>query len=175
MNSFFGEARQIGWMSRDIDRSMRHFIDAWSVGPWYVLRNVKAPMLYKGHPAEPEISLALSNCGDLQFEIVAQHNDAPSLYRDALTATPALHIQHIGIWTQDFDKVKSDAVARGWTPIMETPPGPGSSCFVVHPDEPMACIEISDCDAYKNHVRKVVREVAMNWDGTDPIREGLPA
>lgn len=174
MHPLFGEPRQIGLMSRDIDRSMRYFIDTWGVGPWYVLRNVKAPMLYRDQPTEPEISLALSHCGDLQFEIVAQHDDAPSLYREALGATPALHIQHLGIWTEDFAKLKADALAKGWTPIMESPPGPGSSCFVVHPDEPMMCIEISDCDAYKTHVRKVVREVALNWDGSEPIREGLP-
>jgi hypothetical protein len=176
MKSLFGEVRQLGFVSRDIDRSMRHFLDHWNIGPWYVARNLKAPTLYKGEPSDTEISLALSSCGDLQFEIIQQHNDAPSAYRDALAGTPELHVQHIAVWTDDFAELKANALARGWEPVLESPSsGPGESCYVVHPSEPMVCVEISDRSPFKEHVREVVRDMAMKWDGTDPIREGLPA
>lgn len=72
MSSVFGNVRQIGLMSRDIDRSMQYFIDAWGMGPWFILRNMKTSMLYNGAPSELEISIAMANCGELQFEIVAQ-------------------------------------------------------------------------------------------------------
>ena len=174
MALLFPPVSQLGYMSCDIDRSMHYFIETMGIGPWYVLRQQRTSMLYRGEPTECVISLALANCGDIQFEIVEQHNDAPSLYREALAATPALHIQHMGVWTDDYARTCADALARGWEPVFETAPNAGASCFVVHPSEPGICIEISDCDPYKNHVRQAVREVAQAWDGSDPIREGLP-
>ena len=170
--SIFGEVRQIGFMSRDIDESMRYFIEAWGIGPWHILRNAKSPMIYKGERTEPEVSIAMSNCGDLQFEIVQQHNPAPSLYLDSLAATPALHVQHVAVWTKDLAATRAAALAKGWTPVFETTPE-GSS-FVVHPTAPSVCIEISDCSPFKTGVRDAIRAASSAWDGADPVREGLP-
>jgi len=172
MKSVFGDVRQIGFMSRDIDESMRHFVQAWGIGPWYVLRELTSPMIYKGEATEPVISIAMANCGDLQFEIVQQHNQAPSLYVDSLAVTPSLHVQHVAVWTEDFAGVNAAALAKGWTPVFETTPE-GSS-FVVHPSAPTVCIEISDCSPFKNGVREAIRRASDAWDGADPIREGLP-
>jgi hypothetical protein len=174
MQPLFGEIRQLGFVSRNIDQSIRHFLTHWNIGPWYVVRNITAPSLYKGEPSVPEISLALSSCGDLQFEIIEQHNDAPSAYREALATSPGLHVQHVAVWTDHFAKIKADALAKGWVAVLETPSGPGQSCYLVHPSEPLVCVEVSDRSPFKEHVREAVRNVANTWDGADPIREGLP-
>jgi len=174
MPSVFGNVRQIGLMSRDIDRSMRYFVDAWGMGPWFVLRNQKVSMLYDGAPRELEVSIAMANCGDLQFEIVAQHDDTPSLYRHALQQTPELHVQHVAVWTDDVNGVERSAHAKGWSSVFETLSGAGRSVFVIHPSEPKVCIEISDRDPFKVRVRESIRRVASDWDGDHPIREGFP-
>lgn len=175
MPCLFGQVRQLGFMSRDLDRSMNYFIDNWGVGPWYTLRNVSNRMLYKGSPVDLEMSLAMANCGDLQFEIVVQHNDVVSLYTDALAHTPSLHVQHVAVWHRDVPAIEAVALAKGWKSVFETVSGPGRSVFVAHPAEPMVCIEISDCDPFKEHVRNTIRRIAADWDGKDPIREGLPS
>lgn len=174
MPSVFGPVRQIGFMSRDIDRSMRYFVDNWSIGPWFVLRNVRNSMLYNGSPVELDVSIAMANCGDLQFEIVAQHNEARSLYSDALARTPELHVQHVAVWTDDVAGIEAAAHAKGWESVFETVSGPGRSVFVIHPSEPMVCIEISDCDPFKDRVREGIRQAATTWDGSSPVRDGLP-
>lgn len=174
MSSVFGKIHQVGFMSRDIDRSIQYFVEAWGVGPWYVMRNVAAPMIYQRERTDLEISIAMANCDDLQFEIVMQHNDAPSLYRDALAHTSALHIQHVASWVGDIAGVEADAQAKGWSSIFETAAPPGRSVFLTHPDEPAVCIELSDCDPFKNLVRAAIREAAASWDGGEPIRNGLP-
>lgn len=174
MNSLFGEIRQLGFVTRDVDRSIRYFLDAWNIGPWYVSRNIKASSFYKGVWTEPEITLALSHCGGLQFELIQQHNDASSAYRDAILGTSSLHVQHVAVWIDAFADMKSMALARGWNAVLETSPGPGESCYVVHPDEPMVCLEISDRSPFKEQVRDTIRDIALAWDGSDPIREGLP-
>jgi Glyoxalase/Bleomycin resistance protein/Dioxygenase superfamily len=173
MISVFGDVRQIGFMSRDIEQSMKYFIDAWGVGPWYVMRRLKSPMVYKGQPTEPEVSIAMANAGDLQLEIVQQHNDVSSLYLDSLAATPSLHVQHVAVWTDDLVKVRAAALDKGWRVLLETVPE--GSTFVAHPDAPAVCIEISDCSPFKNGVREAIRREAANWDGANPIREGVPS
>ncbi|RDJ93826.1 hypothetical protein B4Q13_19205, partial [Lacticaseibacillus rhamnosus] len=50
----------------------------------------------------------------------------------------------------------------------------GEGCYLVHPDEPHLCMEISDNHPFKAYFRKVVEEVADTWDGKDPIRAGFP-
>ena len=174
MKTVFGEIRQIGFVSRDIDASIRYFLDAWNIGPWYVSRHIKAAVGYKGEVSDVDMSLALSSCADMQFEIIAQHNDAPSVYREALAATSGLHVQHLAVWVDDIAKVKADAVAKGWQFVLEGRPGPGESCYVTHPSSPGVCVEISDRSSFKEHVRATIRDIALSWDGTDPIREGLP-
>jgi hypothetical protein len=84
-----------------------------------------------------------------------------------------LPIQHIAVWTDDFSQTKAAALRKGWTPVFETHPGPGESCYLTHPGQPMVCMEISDRSPQKEKVRAAVRESARNWNGTDPIREGL--
>ena len=36
MSRLFGPLRQMGFVVRDIDRAMRHWVDARGVGPWYI-------------------------------------------------------------------------------------------------------------------------------------------
>jgi hypothetical protein len=153
---------------------MNYFVDNWGVGPWFVLRNLEASMVYKGAAIEIEMSIAMANCGELQFEVVMQHNDTSSLYTDALAGIPGLHIQHMGVWTHDVVGLEATAHARGWTSVFETASGPGKSIFITHPSDPAVCIELSDCDPFKNGVRDAIRHIASEWDGSDPIREGLP-
>jgi len=174
MSKVFGDVRQIGLMSRDIDKSMQYFVDAWGMGPWFVLRNMKTTMLYQGTPTELDVSIAMANCGDLQFEIVTQHNDAKSLYQDTLAQTPSLHVQHVAVWVDDVVGVEAQAHARGWNSIFETTGGPGRSVFVTHPDAPEVCIELSDCEAFKTEAREAIKRLAATWDGSEPIRDGIP-
>lgn len=169
-----GEVRQLGFISHDIDRSMAYFVDAWGIGPWFVLRHLRGKMLYDGRAIELDMSVAMANNGDLQFEIVTQHNDERSMYSDALTHTPGLHAQHVAVWVDDVAATETTAHARGWATTFRTLDGPGRSVFVAHPDAPHVCIEISDRDPFKEGVRAAIKAMADDWDGCDPVREGLP-
>ncbi len=36
MSRFFGPLRQMGFVVRDIDKAMRHWVEICGVGPWYI-------------------------------------------------------------------------------------------------------------------------------------------
>jgi hypothetical protein len=35
MSRIYGEVRQLGYVVRDIDAAMRHWVDVLGVGPWF--------------------------------------------------------------------------------------------------------------------------------------------
>lgn len=75
----FGPVRQLGHVVEDIAASIK----AWEqqgVGPWLWMRNVRLKCSYLGGPSRPLIDVALSYRGDMQIELIQQHNDAPSPY-----------------------------------------------------------------------------------------------
>ena len=87
MSRLFGPLRQMGFVVRDIDRAMRHWIEVCGVGPWFVAE--KLPLdgfWYKGQPYDIHITVALANSGDVQLELIQQRDTTPSMYRDFLAA-----------------------------------------------------------------------------------------
>jgi hypothetical protein len=174
MDAGLGDVKHLGFVTRDIDRSMRYFVDAWGIGPWYVNRQIVMDTLYKGAPSRLELMVALSHANDLQYELIQQMNDAPSVYRDFLHKMPnGLHVQHLSVWPENFADTKAGALAKGWYPVLEVA-HKGNSCYLAHPGEPDLCVEISDRSPEKEFFRKTIREICATWDGKDPIREGFP-
>ena len=103
MSRIFGAITQNGYVVRDIEAAMRHWIDVLGVGPWfYVARAPIEDFQYRGAPSPVEVSIALANSGALQIELIQQRNDAPSMYRDFLQAGNE-RLQHVAYWTQTFD------------------------------------------------------------------------
>ena len=174
MQKLFGEVRQLGFVSKDIDRSMHHFVEAWGICPLYVVRQLECSACVNGEPTVLNLSIALSHCGGLQFEIIQQHNDTPSVYLEALAGRPGLHLQHLAVWSDDCATIRSAAEDRGWQAVFASKPGPGESSYLVHSDAPQICIEVSDRCSWKESARALVRECANDWNGEEPVREGLP-
>lgn len=175
MNRLLGDVRQISFTSRDIDHSMQYFIDVWGIGPWYVTRDINSTREFRGASREMSMSVALSSSGDLQFEIVQQHDDTPSIFQEFLRHVPnGLHVQHMAVWAGDFAQSRAAALARGWVVMEEGVPAIGPYAYLSHPREPHLYLEISDRSPTKEHFRNVIRDIAATWDGKDPIREGFP-
>jgi hypothetical protein len=175
MNRTFGDIKHLSFISRDIDKSLKYFVDVWNVAPWHVVRGIKFESSYKGKPSQINISVALASADGLEFEVIEQHDDGPSIYRDYLRVVPTgFHVQHMGLWAKDFAKSKAEALKRGWVAVQEGSPPSGQFCYLQHPTEPNLYLEISDCSPMKQGVRTAIRQASDAWDGTDPIREGLP-
>jgi hypothetical protein len=87
MSRLFGPIRQNGYVVRDIEAALKHWTEVIGVGPfWYFERVPIEQFSYQGEPSPLEVSIALANTGPLQIELIRQRNDAPSMYRDFLSA-----------------------------------------------------------------------------------------
>ncbi|MFT6645731.1 MAG: hypothetical protein ACJAX5_003380 [Patiriisocius sp.] len=68
MSRIFGAVRQNGYVVKDIETAMDHWINVMAVGPWYYIKRVKTDYFrYRGADTPAEMSIALANSGDLQI------------------------------------------------------------------------------------------------------------
>ncbi|MBR0816063.1 MULTISPECIES: VOC family protein [Bradyrhizobium] len=173
MSRIFGAVRQNGYVVRDIQAAMKHWIEVMRVGPWYYMDRVKTDWFrHRGQDSAVEMSIALANSGDLQIELIQQRNDAPSLYKEFLDAGHE-GLQHMSYWSLDYQALYDKALGLGYRIGHEGQIGGDKGRFAYFDTQahPGTVIEISDISGTKGPFFERVRQAALNWDGTRPIRE----
>ena len=107
-----GPIMQNGFVVPDWREAALHWAVTLGVGPFFVVEHVAfAELRYRGEPASIDMSVAIAYAGELQIELVQQHDDAPSIYTDFLRRNePGL--QHVGALTENLDRALDDNAFR---------------------------------------------------------------
>jgi catechol 2,3-dioxygenase-like lactoylglutathione lyase family enzyme len=171
MSRILGEIRQNGYVVRDLEAALTHWTEVLGVGPFYLLENMQAEEFrYRGELSSAEVSLALSNSGPLQIELIQQLNDAPSMYRDFLEAGHE-GLQHVSYWTEDFDAAFARATDAGFR-VGHSGQFSADGRFVYFDTEshPGTVLELSEVNDGTGRFFEAIAEAARSWDGSDPIR-----
>jgi hypothetical protein len=164
-----GEIRQNGYVVRDLDAAMEAWI-AVGIGPWFTIRELQQPLRCRGVASDPVISIAFANSGPLQIELIQQHNNEPSAYREFLDAgREGFH--HLAWWAEDFSSTMARAHAAGW-PILHDGDGGGTQfAYFELGGVTSTAIEVSELSDATYGMNKMVEDAAASWDGvTDPVR-----
>jgi len=172
MSRIFGKVCQNGYVVRDIEAAMKHWIEVLGVGPWFYIDRVRLDWFtHRGAPSAPELSIALANSGDLQIELIQQRNDAPSMYLEFLERHGE-GMQHMSWWRTDYQAAYDRALAAGYRVGHEGQIGGEQGRFVYFDTESHAgtVVEMSDISGTKGRFFDKIRRVAADWDGADPIR-----
>lgn len=172
MSRIFGSVTQNGYVVRDIDAAMKHWVEVLGVGPWYYMDRVETDWFrHRGRDSAVELSIALANSGDLQIELIQQRNDAPSMYREFLDAGRE-GLQHMSYWTRDYQGLYDKALGLGYRIGHEGQIGGEQGRFAYFDTEghPGTVIEISDISGSKGAFFEHIRRAAADWDGGRPIR-----
>ncbi|PXX06048.1 VOC family protein [Mycolicibacterium moriokaense] len=164
-----GPIRQIGYVVTDLDDALASWIEL-GVGPWFVIRGLPMRALYRGEPCETTLTLALSNSGELQVELIQQEDDAPSIFTEFLESNgPGYH--QLAYWAEDFDATMKAVTDAGWPVVWSGGEGFGVRfAYVEPPGSPAAVIEISELTGATLASSAHIRDAATSWDGSDPIR-----
>jgi len=70
---------QIAFVTDDLQASLDYWCGIMGAGPFFETRRV-VDGTYMGKPSQPDINVMIGYWGDLQVELIKQHNDAPSIY-----------------------------------------------------------------------------------------------
>ncbi len=174
MSRLFGPIRQMGYVVRDIESAMHHWIDVCGIGPFfYVDRLPLINFQYQGQSGDPHLSIALANSGDVQVELIQQKDDTPTMYKGFLAAGHE-GMQHWSSWPVDYDAKLEYALANGYTigQSGESPRGP--FVYLWNEGHPGTVIEMAEMTAERERIFGTVRDAAVVWDGEDPIRGEWP-
>ena len=170
MSHIFGEIHQNGYVVRDLEATMRHWTENLGIGPCFYLEPTRLDdFIFRGQPSAVEISVAIVYSGRLQFELIQQHNDAPSMYREFIDAGHE-GLQHLGVVSENMERDQRRLEKAGYRV------GQSGSSFSYYETEmgPGSVMELIDADSPAVRFFKVIEEAGRTWDGSDPIRPFAP-
>jgi hypothetical protein len=174
MSRLVGPILQNGYVVHDWRRAAEHWSSVLGVGPFFVMEHIEfAHCTYRGQPSVIDMSVAIAYSGELQIELVQQHNDAPSIYRDHLERCGE-GLQHVGALVDSLDAALD---AGGWRERIiqggETLVGQRFAYVDVgiHTGGMLELIEVNDT---ARAAFDYMRSAAAQWNGERPIRLPKP-
>ncbi len=101
----------------DIDHAITRFHNLWGLGPFFVRRHIGLEnVVYRGEPAALDISAAYTQAGDIMIELVTQHNNEPSIFRDRFAAHES-GFHHVALDFGDHDSQVESFNSRGFESV----------------------------------------------------------
>lgn len=173
----FGSVRQLGIVVRDAKATMLHWARHMGIGPFFVIEDATFnDYRYRGAPVpSPVCTFGYAQAGDLQVEIIAQTNDAPSGYRDFIAAGRE-GCQHLSSWQatdEEFDAVYAQALSSGAQLMHEGYAGASHFAYFATGEGLAGGMAFEIAVGLRPEllpVHAMLREAYANWDGSDPIR-----
>lgn len=166
---FPGGVRQFGYVVADFDRTLQGWLAA-GVGPWFVLRGLTQSGDYRGVACEVTLSIGMANVGDMQIEVIAQHDETPSIYTEFLSGGSG-GFHQLAWWVRDYEGALGGAEAAGWPVVWSGGDVGGVRFAYVEPTGGAAAIyEITERSEMFDAMAQLVRAAAVEWDGADPVR-----
>ena len=164
-NSF----HQVAWVVDDLQSAMQRWLTTSTVGPFYVISHSQLENLrYRGKPTELDMSAALGQIGPMQIELIQQHNNAPSIYREFLdVGRSGMH--HVAYWSEDFDETMARVAAAGYRTAQFGQPA-GTSFAYVDGGPAAEFVEVMQLSEMTRGFMDHIRDTAATWDGNEPIR-----
>lgn len=167
---------QNAYYVRDLDAAILRWHRIWGLGPFFVRRNiVLTDVQYRGAPSQLDISAAYVQAGAIQVELVTQHDDTPSAFRDMYAAGQE-GFHHCAVMPPDPDEVVREYVAQGYAVAtsLRTAAGRGAS----YVDTRALLGHMMEIYTVSDSLTALYRDVAaaaQAWDGRTLVIEVDPA
>lgn len=168
---------QMAYVVPDLRKAMAAWTDRLKLGPWFLFDPFKpAVQHYRGKPTELSTSIGMAFAGHMQFELIQQNNDVPSVYRDGVKKH-GYGFHHWGYATTDFDRSLAALQAKGYEPVFTLQPDPSTRLAYMDSTADLpGYIELIEASAATEALFTMMYQAALGWDGKDPVRRvGPPA
>ena len=162
-----GAIAQFAYVVEDAERDMLRYTEQLGLGPWFVRGPWQPPSgRYRGQPTTPTLTVARAFAGHAMVELIQQHDDVPSVFRER---GPGFH--HWGIVTSSFDEDVARYAAAGYEEAFSDVLASGARVLYVDATRDLpGMIELVEHTEAQERVYTQIYEAAVGWDGRDPIR-----
>jgi len=168
---------QLALMVDDIATACAAWTRTTGIGPFlHVPHVVLEEYGYRGQPASGlDFSVAIAQSGGVQIELVQQHCDSPSAYRDTIARGHG-GFHHLALYTDNYDADYASYAGQGFEVAVDGTFG-GYRFSYVDTSATLGCmIELIEANPLQTDFFERIAAAAADWDGvTDPIRPGFPA
>jgi catechol 2,3-dioxygenase-like lactoylglutathione lyase family enzyme len=165
----FGDIRQIGYLTDDIERSMQAWVQRAGVGPFTWYRNLVLEAVYLGEPTRIAMEVGIAYRGDVEIELIQQTNDAPSPYREFFRQG-RMGLHHLAYASRDIDGDLRKAREAGFEVVCTIDSASGRYAYFRDPALPENLFEfLAVTEELEQYTRQCMAE-ARDWDGSNPIR-----
>ena len=162
--------RQLGYVVSDLDEALKYWVDVVGAGPFFIIEHCALrDQIYRGQPAAVDVDIALGNSGDVQIELICQHNDVASIYNETC---PAGHVglHHFGIMPAHFELAKAKFRERGCEEAFSCTVSRAELAYFDTRKHVGHFTELWENSNVFNDVGFLVEDAAKNWDGSNPTR-----
>ncbi len=164
-----GNIRQVGHVVPDLDAAVSTWL-ALGIGPWFILPKARRDMSFRGTVGAPEITIAFANSGELQIELIHQHDDTPSVYREFLDAGH-LGLHHHAWWVDDYGSAAQRVADAGWHTVTSGDSGGlAQFSYLERPELSGIVVELMELNDITRAFMGAISDAAVDWDGTNPVR-----
>jgi hypothetical protein len=173
-----GRICQAGYVVPDLSAAMSRYAELLDIGPWFVTGHFQPHVqLYRGEPTEVDVSIASAYSGALMVELIQQHDDSPSVFRDTIAAR-GYGFHHWALTTSAFATECDAYRARGYEAAFEVQlpdlfDGGRATYFDTSEDLP-GMIELIELNEQVEGFFGTMKSAAETWDRTS-LTAPLPA
>ena len=168
----FGAIVQNGYVVRDLETAAHHWSGKLGVGPFYALEHIPYGRVYfRGQPLVMDMSVAIAQWGEIQIELIQQHDTSASIYTE-FAARHGEGLQHIGVMTKSLDEHLARLKPLGIEPVQWGATATGMRFAYLDTDaHPGGMIELIESGPAVEAFFSMIRRAADTWDGTRPMRK----
>jgi len=161
---------QNSWVVTDIHAAMAAWTASTGIGPFFLVEGVTIDdQLYRGQPTHLDVTYALAQAGEIQIELVCQHNDVPSAYRDTIpNGSSGFH--HVALYCHDYDADLAAYTTAGSEIAFSGSVGGKRFCYLDTSATLGCMVELIEASTIQADFFQRLRDAAHNWDGSDPVR-----
>jgi Glyoxalase/Bleomycin resistance protein/Dioxygenase superfamily len=169
-----GEYRmfQLGFVVDDLLGTAERWARVLGVGPFHVLPRVEVPCTYRGTSSAIDVQVGLAQAGPVQIELIKQHDNRASVYRDLVDPGDSGFHQLCTV-TPDYDGKKAHYEALGYELACELraqqAQGQRVAYFDTVDDFGFFTEVIEETPEFLATLAGIARTCA-EWDGSDPVR-----
>lgn len=166
-----GEYRlfQLGFVVDDLLGEATDWARVFGIGPFHVFPRIEEPCTYRGMQSAVDVQIAVAQAGPVQIELIQQHCDRDSVYRD-LVAKGASGFHQLCTVTPDYDEKRAHFERLGYELVCE---------FFVRGQHVGYFDTVDDFGFFTEIAEEVpgflagmanIARTCAEWDGSDPVR-----
>ncbi|MCL2915484.1 VOC family protein [Shewanella corallii] len=170
------ELFQVAYVVPDIYSAIQRW-NKIGVGPFYVFSHLKfRTMSFMGKTSNPDVSIALSYYGNIQLELIQQHDRAPSIYSDFIKWFPNGGQQHLGVISDNYESDLAYLENIGIKVVQQIEMPDGQKASYVNGDRaPDIMIEVIERTDNLTNLFEKIKNHCEQWDGhSGYIDVGVP-